>query len=171
MCSLQLKMSALEMELDKREAEVGAGVADAGNLTSAFGTTTVKPEPSYPSFALTPPSQPFSSGLSMMSAEVLTPTTGCDALLCQHCCSSLCFLNSQKCLYGAQCQGAIVRPQNQLRILPLLHPPSPPATSLGMNSFKTVFSGANAGKSGEEIIVRRRRRRRKRDDIIPATSG
>lgn len=67
--SLQLKMSALETELDKQEAEVSpaplAPAAASDGFASAFGTTTVKQEPSYPSFALPPGTQPFASGLSL----------------------------------------------------------------------------------------------------------
>jgi hypothetical protein len=66
--SLQLKMSALESELEIREAEVDpasqAPVIVSSGFTSVFGTTTVKQEPSYPSFALPPGSRAFSSGLS-----------------------------------------------------------------------------------------------------------
>jgi len=61
-------MSALESELEIREAEVDpasqAPVIVSSGFTSVFGTTTVKQEPSYPSFALPPGSRAFSSGLS-----------------------------------------------------------------------------------------------------------
>ena len=69
MLCLQLKMSDLESELDKREAEANAvssvPASYSEGLPSAFGTTTIKHDPSYLAHTQAPGSQPFSTGLTM----------------------------------------------------------------------------------------------------------